>query len=125
MGVSMELNVKIAEKEKGAFTVSPIGSVDSDTYTLLEKEVDSVLSKNPKSIIFDMQAVTYISSAGLGVIFKTKKALKENNGKLYLVNLTAKVRKVFDIINALPDEEIFTSAQELDDYLDTMQRDNN
>jgi anti-sigma B factor antagonist len=121
----MELNVRITEKEKGAFTVSPIGSIDSDTYTLLGKEVDSVLSKNPKSIIFDMQAVTYISSAGLGVIFKTKRTLKENNGKLYLVNLTAKVRKVFDIINALPDEEIFASVQELDDYLDSMQRDDN
>ena len=119
----MELNVKVVEKEKGVFTISPIGSIDSDTYTLLEKEVDSALSKKPKSIVFDMQAVTYISSAGLGVIFKAKRTLNKNNGKLYLVNLTPKVRKVFDIINALPNEEIFASAQELDDYLDSMQRD--
>lgn len=121
----MELNVKVMEKEKGIFTISPIGSIDSDTYMFLEKKVDSIIDPKTKAVIFDMQAVTYISSAGLGVIFKAKRTLKESNGKLCLVNLSPNVRKVFDIINALPDEEIFASARELDDYLDTMQRDNN
>jgi sigma-B regulation protein RsbU (phosphoserine phosphatase) len=32
------------------------------------------------------------------------------------------VRKVFDIVKAVPVNEVFASTEELDDYLDRMQR---
>jgi len=118
----MPLDVVVTDKEKGAFIISSTGSIDANTSTALEEEVNSVLNKNPKIVVFDMQGVNYISSAGLRVIFKTKKALKRNNGEFYIVNLTPSVRKVFDIVNALPDQEIFASVEELDNYLDKMQR---
>lgn len=109
------------EKDKGVFVISPIGSVDSDMYLILQKEVEAVLAKLPKVIIFDMRGVNYISSAGLGVVFKTKKFLKQNKGELYLVNLTPPVKKVFDIVNALPEQDVFASVEELDNYLDKIQ----
>ena len=118
----MQLDVTVKEKEKGVFIISPIGSLDSDTCLILEKKADPVLNLKAKVIILNMQGVDYISSAGLGVIFKIKKALKQNHGKLYIVNLTPTVKKVFDIINALPQQDIFVSVEELDNYLDNIQR---
>jgi anti-anti-sigma regulatory factor len=53
---------------------------------------------------------------------KAKKALKKNEGKVILVHLQPQVKKVFDIIKALPTMTVFTSIEELDDYLDKMQR---
>jgi hypothetical protein len=40
---------------------------------------------------------------------------------MLMLNLTPPVRKVFEIIDALPSLSVFGSIAELDDYLDHMQ----
>jgi anti-anti-sigma regulatory factor len=52
----------------------------------------------------------------------TKKAMKEGGGSVLLTNLQPQIRKVFDIIKALPSLSIFESVEELDEYLTQMQR---
>jgi hypothetical protein len=37
-------------------------------------------------------------------------------------HLQPQIRKVFDILSALPTLKVFTSIEELDKYLDTMQK---
>jgi anti-sigma B factor antagonist len=69
-----------------------------------------------------MEKLDYISSIGVRVVIKTGITLKKNNGSLFFVNMKPQIRKVFDIINALPLMKVFTSIQELDQYLDTMQK---
>jgi anti-anti-sigma factor len=69
----------------------------------------------------DLQDLDYLSSAGVRVIIKTRNALKKNGGKLVFMNIPPQIKKVFDIINALPAMQIFMSVEELDDYLDVMQ----
>ena len=118
----MSLTVTSQEKRIGVFVVTPAGSIDSDTYTILETKVDFLLESTPTEIVFDMASVDYISSAGVRIVLKTKKALKKSGGKLILINLQPHVAKVFEIIKALPSLTVFTSIKELDDYLDTMQR---
>jgi anti-anti-sigma factor len=118
----MPLTVTAKEQRVGVFVISPVGSLDSDTYTILEDRVDLILESSPSEIVFDMRSVDYISSAGIRVILKAKKALKKDNGNAILVHLQPQVEKVFDIIKALPTMTVFTSIKELDDYLDKMQR---
>jgi len=118
----MSLSVITNQKRPGTFIISLIGSVDSNTYMILEKEVDITLKSCPEVIILDMDRVNYMSSAGLRVIFKTKKNLKQNQGNLYVINLSPQIKKVFDIVNALPVQEVFSSIEELDVYLDKMQK---
>jgi len=55
-------------------------------------------------------------------IFKAQKAQKMVQGKMVFLNLKPQIRKVFDIVNALPFMRIFSSLQEMDDYLDAMQK---
>ena len=38
------------------------------------------------------------------------------------MNLQPQIKKVFEIINAIPSMKIFTSMEELDEYLDIMQK---
>ncbi len=42
---------------------------------------------------------------------------------MVLTNLQPHIKEVFDIIDALPAQRIFASRDELDNYLDTMQKD--
>jgi anti-anti-sigma factor len=121
-GVSMALKVNSGETRPGVYTVSPIGSLDGNTYKILETTVDAVLKEMPDVIIFDLEFLDYINSMGVRVLLKTKKALEKNNGKIMFAHLQPQIRKVFDILNALPTLKVFASIEELDQYLDTMQK---
>lgn len=118
----MPLNITSREKEPGVFVVSSEGSLDTNTYSVLEKQVESILDGSPKVIIFDMEYLNYISSMGVRVILKARKVLEKRAGNIVLLNLKPHIRKVFDIINALPSEQVFSSVEEMDQYLDRMQR---
>ena len=102
--------------------VSPIGSINASTYNILEVKVDKILKTPPDVIIFDMEFVDYISSAGIRVLLKTKKALKETNGKMVFMKLQPQIQKVFDILKAIPTLKVFANIRELDQYLDLMQK---
>lgn len=118
----MPLKVSVTEREPEVLVIAPSGSIDSNTYKVLEDEVNKALQLSPKVIVLDMQEVIYMSSVGVRIVFKAQKALKEKNASLTIVNLKPQIKKVFDIINAVPDLSIFASIEELDRYLDQMQK---
>ncbi len=118
----MPLKVKSMTRAPGVVTLSPIGSIDAHTYSVLDEKVDEVLEKHPDVIIFDMEFTDYISSTGIRVLLKTKKTLKESDGRMVFMNLQPQIRKVFDILKAIPTLEVFASIEELDTYLDNMQK---
>jgi len=118
----MPLTVNAKERNPGVFIVSPVGSLDSNTYTILDKRLDLILEGTPRTIILDMEQLDYISSMGVRVIIKTNKSLQKTDGNLILINLQPQIKKVLEIINALPSQQIFSSTEELDYYLDRMQR---
>lgn len=119
----MSLTVTSVEKQPGVFVVSPFGSLDTNTHTVLEKKIDFLTGGGAARVItLDMGGVEYISSMGVRVILKARKDLSRRNGTLLMLNLQPQIRRVFEIINALPSLQIFSSIRELDDYLTEMQR---
>ena len=118
----MSLKVNVDQKRAGVITVSPIGSIDARTYSILEEKVDSILNENPDVIIFDMEFLDYLNSMGVRVLLKAKKQMQKQNGKVVFMKLQSQIKKVFDILNALPSMQVFASIEELDNYLDAMQK---
>ena len=118
----MPLKVKSTTRGAGVFVISPIGSIDAHTHTVLEEKADEILAQQPDVIIFDMEFADYISSTGIRVLLKTKKALKATDGRMVFMNLQPQIQKVFDILKAIPSLKVFASIGELDKYLDTMQK---
>ncbi len=118
----MSLKVTSREKSLGVFIVSPEGSLDTNTYPILEEKVDLLLDTSPGMIIFDLEKLDYISSMGVRVIAKAQKFLKKSEGIVTLLNAQPQIRKVFEIIKALPSEQIFESIEEMDRYLDNIQK---
>jgi anti-anti-sigma factor len=106
----------------GVYILSPSGRLDTSTYLKLEEQVDVVLQDKPHTLVFDMEMLEYISSMGVRVIAKAQKTMKDHDGKVVLLNLQPQIQKVFDIIKALPSQQVFSNMKELDDYLDRMQR---
>ena len=119
----MPLKVTVEPRGGGAyFAVKPEGSIDATTYTALAAEVQKILPKTASLIIFDLEKVEFVSSAGIGVVLSAEKAMKAKGGKALLVNLKPQIRKVFDIVKALPPHQVFNSVKEMDEYLAEMQR---
>lgn len=118
----MSLLVSSRQKALGAYVVTLTGEINGQTYPVLENKLDQLLEERPSVIVLDMAEVNYLSSAGIRVILKTKKALAAHAGKLVFMNLQPQIKKVFEIINALPSMRVFKDLNEMDEYLDRMQR---
>ena len=118
----MPLTVNVVRREYGVSIVSPCGEIDTSTSPALEREMEAAIADAPRILILDMRGVDYISSAGLSVLIRTQKALEKVKAELRIVNLRPKVRRVFEIVNALPREQIFENTEEMDRYLARIQR---
>jgi anti-sigma B factor antagonist len=117
-----QLTVTAHKIADGVYNVSPKGSIDSDTYMTLQKKLGEIMRPTPRMIVFDMRDVDYISSMGLKVLLDAKNGVESGGGMLLMVNLKPQITKVFDIIKAIPSNNIFANREELDRYLADMQR---
>ncbi len=89
---------------------------------MLESRLELIFEGTPRLIVFDMKELDYISSMGVRVVLQTQKKMKSLSGSSRLMNLKSPVEKVFEIINALSSDQVFSSEQEMDYYLDKIQK---
>lgn len=118
----MVFNTRIEKRELGTWVVCPEGRLDSNTAAVFEEKTAPFLTPGTKVLILDLKNLTYLSSAGVRVIFKIRRALVSNHAAFIMTHLQPQIRKVFEIINALPDVAIFESMEEADRYLDAIQK---
>jgi anti-anti-sigma factor len=117
----MSLEIAITPEENNGKRIAIAGSLDSNTAPDLQTKIDAEINESVSTTIIDFKNLDFLSSAGLRVIFKTKKVMDSNNGKFLLVNLQPQIKKVFEIIKALDGMNVFKDQEEMDDYLTAMQ----
>ena len=118
----MALTVRVTQDRSFSRTVHLDGRLDSDTVALLDEKLRGLADSSVDVVVFDLEDLEYISSAGLRSIFGTRQALAARSGRIVLLNARPQVQKVFDIVKATDLAAVFTSVEELDRYLDAMQR---
>ncbi len=117
----MSLEITITPEANNGKRISIAGSLDSNTAPDLQQSIDSELNDSVSTTILDFNELDFLSSAGLRVIFKTKKFMDNNGGKFLMVNLQPQIKKVFEIIKALDGMNVFKDQAEMDEYLTAMQ----
>ena len=100
------------------------GRLDAMTFGEFDKAMLALLPRlgDSGTVVVDLAGLEYVSSAGLRSFARIRKSMRARHGHTLLLNPQAQVRKVFDIVKAVPVSEVFASTQELDAYLDRMQR---
>ncbi|HLT43170.1 MAG TPA: STAS domain-containing protein, partial [Luteimonas sp.] len=99
------------------------GRLDTHTAGELDQTLAPLLEVPAlRSLVLDLRALEYISSAGVRSIFRARKALAGRGGRVLVVNPQPQIQKVFDLVKAVPLEDIFSSTAEADAYLAAMQR---
>ncbi|PZO39832.1 MAG: anti-sigma factor antagonist [Pseudanabaena frigida] len=117
----MALQILVENINPSTLSLALDGQLDSLTANDLEKYLLTGLTQDTLTLIFNLQNLSFVSSAGLRIFAKARKTLKLRDGKVFFTNLTPQVKKVFDIVKAVPISEVFANAEELDAYLAVMQ----
>jgi anti-anti-sigma factor len=122
----MPLEIKILQdvgsQKVRSFVVKLDGSLDTATAPELERRLGPVLAGEAKDLVFDLERLKFVSSAGLRVFALARKRLKERGGQTSFVHLQPQIREVFEIMKSLPGVAIFKDVKELDDYLEARQK---
>lgn len=76
--------------------------VDEHTAQKIRGKADYEIKRYmPKKIIFDFDSVTFMDSAGIGLIIGRYKFTNMLGGKLEVANLTQSVKKIFEMSGIL------------------------
>ncbi len=71
--------------------------LDAVSAPKLEEIIGQWLEQTGKNLIFNLEDLEYISSAGLRVLLNATKKIKARDGKLYIAGLRENVKEVFTI----------------------------
>jgi anti-sigma B factor antagonist len=94
-----KLNIEIDSLAEHKITkVMVEGFLDAHTVPEMEKVIQDLLQQQKYRIIVDFSALSYISSAGLGVFMSVIGDVKSNNGDIVLMQMPPKIYKVFDLL---------------------------
>jgi len=117
----MPLTINLAEGPVPKLALA--GRLDTETAPELDRALDQLLKPGRRiaQLVFDLGKLDYLSSAGIRCFVRARKAIEPGGGKVALVNPQPAVRKVLEIVKAMPRGGIFASVAELDAYLDEMQ----
>lgn len=118
----MSLEITIRPPGNGSQGIALSGRLDTHTFGQFDEKLAPLMTAQLHSLVLDLGGLEYISSAGIRSIFKARKALAAHGGKVLVVNPQPQIQKVFDVVNAVPMNDIFSSTEEADAYLDLMQR---
>jgi anti-sigma B factor antagonist len=118
----MALSIELDEGRSFTKTLRLAGRLDNETAVDLDRELDKVLSSAIKALVFDLEKLEYTTSAGLRSFLRAQKSMAQRSGKVLFVNVQPPVQKVFDIVKAVDLATVFRNVQELDQYLDVMQK---
>jgi len=125
-GAPMPMTLFVSQRNlssgESATVVSVGGRLDSDTARRFAAEILPVLGKRPKVLVFDLAGLDFMTSAGIGELFRAQKSVTAYGGQVMMTNLQPQIQKVLAIVKAMPGTSLFASEREMDEYLAAMQR---
>ena len=83
------------EKDGDRLVCTIMGRIDTNSAPELLEKIDFT---DVKELIFDMEDVDYVFSAGLRVFLQAQKVINANGGKMKLINVQPSVREIFEIV---------------------------
>jgi len=102
----------IVEKKSGnPVVVQLTGEIDAKTAPDLKLQLELMIGNGGTNFVLDMAGLTYISSAGIGVLSAILKFLKEKAGDIVLCNLTKEVKDTLDLMYFTKKVKVFANVE--------------
>jgi anti-anti-sigma factor len=116
------LTVNVVEGRSFSKTVFLEGRLNNETVDVLDQALARIVATPTRVVVFDLADLEYISSAGLRSFFRIQKVMAQRGGRAVLLSPRPPVQKVLEIANATDLTGVYATAEELDQYLDEVQR---
>lgn len=113
---SFHCDIQIDENTAIAL-VTLSGAVDAHNAPELERQLLEALQENVTSLIIDLSALEYISSAGLGVFMVISDLVQKRNGQLLFAALPATIRTILETLGFHHLFPLFGTVQEAWEFL--------
>jgi len=83
------------------------GSLDSDTADILDEKMEEWIDEGKRYFVADLADLTYVSSAGIGVLVGVLNELEESGGNFKLAPLPEHVARVLEMLALLDLFEVY------------------
>ena len=95
------MNTKYKDKDK-LLIFEITEEIDHHTTEKIRRKMDNEIERYlPKKIIFDFNQVTFMDSAGVGLLIGRYKLINMLGGKVKIANINTPVRKIFEMSGIL------------------------
>lgn len=93
------------DSENPTVLVTVNGAIDLFSSGALKKELSALLESGKTDFLFDLSAVDFVDSSGLGVLVGTFKQVRVGKGDVLLAGLRPAVKKIFELTRL---DKVFT-----------------
>ena len=87
----------IEEKQGTTLTIRPEGQMNLTTSPDVAERVTSEKLAGIKKLVFDLEKLDYLSSAGLRVFLAAIKVMSGQGGEIVIINPNQEIRDIFDL----------------------------
>ncbi len=75
-----------------------VNELDHHIASEVREKIDYVIQeKQIKNIVFDFKNMNFMDSSGIGVVIGRYKKISSEGGKVAVINLNSRVKKIFDL----------------------------
>ena len=99
-------------KNNGVLIVKPNGRLDTHTSPDADALITSAIEQGETRVLVDFAVTDYISSAGLRVLLKATKQIKQAGGAFALCNANEQIREVLEISGFATIMHCYTNLEE-------------
>jgi anti-sigma B factor antagonist len=104
-------------KHKAHSQVKLTGELDAASARELDEYLLAVTTKENNSLLFDLEHVSYISSAGIGLFIFYSGELAKNDMKVVICNPTETVLEILNLLSLEKYIKIFRTSDEAVEYI--------
>lgn len=94
----IKIKTTVVDATANVLVVEINGYVDQANCHVLQKTIDDCLAKQFYNLVFDLQHLVYMSSAGWGVLIGEIKRFRENGGDIKLANMGPEIYEIYQML---------------------------
>ena len=95
---SFTLETRQAPSNTSVTVIDMQGELDTNTAVDFEKTLNGIFSEGKYKIVLNLEKLSYISSAGFGILMSNIKDVRKHRGDIKIINVRPDVYSIFELL---------------------------
>jgi anti-sigma B factor antagonist len=107
-------DVEVTARPSGGLSMVLTGELDLSTIEQLEEAVSANVDGRPELVVVDLRKLEFLDSTGLRLMLRLHSSLRDQGGRLVMVEGPRRVHRVFELTRAVDELEIVADPTDID-----------